>query len=522
MTAPLGLPGGLPGEPVAVPGVLARTASGAGWIIGFRLITRLLGVASTLTLVRLLGPGDFGLVALAGTLAQTVDALANLSPHEAIVRERAPNRAMYDTAFTMSFLRGLLTAAIIAALCRPAAAFFHEPRMAPVLLALALATLIGSLENIACADFMRSFAFDKEFRLWTIPRVFQVIATVGFALLWHSYWALVCGIITGRALRTALSYWMRPYWPRPTLVAWRRITGFTVWTWGIAMVNMVRDRIDTVLVGRFFSTAQLGVYAVGGEIAALPTSELVDPLCRACFPGFSQLRHSGLGVAEAYVRLLAATALLVLPAGVGIAMVADPLVRLAFGPAWLAAIPLIQVFGISATLAAFGNISTTLFSAFAMLRISFAITLSGAVLRTLLLLLFLPGRPLLTAAILLAAVGVGEQVATITIATRRFGVPPIALVRAAWRSVLAAATMGLTLVWLGLGMVAAPAAPWLHLLGTAAAGVPIYAAVLALAWLAAGRPAGPERDLLALAAGVLRWLRARLRPHRLAAASRSR
>jgi hypothetical protein len=40
--------------------------------------------------------------------------------------------------------------------------------------------------------------------------------------------------------------------------------------------------------------------------------------------------------------------------------------------------------------------------------------------------------------------------------------------------------------------------------------VPIYAAVLALAWLAAGRPAGPERDLLALASGVRRWLRARL------------
>jgi O-antigen/teichoic acid export membrane protein len=123
--------------------LLAKTASGAGWVIGFRLTTRLLGIASTLTLVRLLGPGDFGLVALASSFAQTIDTIANLSPHEAVIRERAPDRAMYDTAFTMSFLRGLLTAAVIAAGSVPAAGFFHEPRLVPVLLALAVSTLIG-------------------------------------------------------------------------------------------------------------------------------------------------------------------------------------------------------------------------------------------------------------------------------------------------------------------------------------------------------------------------------------------
>jgi O-antigen/teichoic acid export membrane protein len=501
--------------------MLAKTARGAGWVIGFRMVTRLLGIVSTLTLVRLLGPGDFGLVALGSSFALTVDALANLSPHEAIIRERAPDRVMYDTAFTMNLLRGLLTAGLVAAACLPVAAFFHEPRLAPVVLALAAATLIGALENIACVDFVRDFAFDKEFRLWTIPRVLQVATTIGCALLWHSYWALIAGILAGRLLRTALSYWMRPYWPRLTLQAWRRITGFTVWSWGITMVMLARDRVDTVLVGRFFNTTQLGVYAMGGEIAALPITELVDPLCRALFPGFSQLRHAGLGVAQTYVRLLAATALLVLPAGVGLAMVADPLVRLAFGPAWLAAIPLIQIFGITATLAAFGSISTILFSAFAMLRTTFAITLGGALLRLVLLLLFLPGRPLLAAAALLAAVGLLEQATTLGVAASRFGVPAAALGRAVWRGVLAAGVMGGLLVWLGLGMVAAPLAPWRHLVGTAAAGAAIYVATLALAWLAAGRPEGPERDLLALAGGMLGRLRGRRLP-RLAAALRAR
>ena len=501
--------------------LLAKTASGAGWVIGFRMTTRLLGISSTLTLVRLLGPGDFGLVALASSFAQTVDAFANLSPHEAIVRERAPERAMYDTAFTMSFLRGLVTALVIAAGAVPASNFFHEPRMAPVLLALAASTLIGSVENIAVADFMRSFQFSKEFRLWTIPRVLQVIATVSFALIWPTYWALVFGIITGRTVRTVLSYIMRPYRPRLTLSAWRRITGFTMWSWAIYMVGMLRDRCDTVLVGRFFSSARVGIYALGGEIASLPTSELVEPLCRACFPSFSQLRHTGLGVAQTYLRLLGATAILVLPAGVGIAMVADPLVRVAFGPKWLEAIPLIQILGISATIGALGGISSTLFSAYAMLRTTFMIMLAGGLVRVVLLVTLLPGGSLLTAALIGTGVGLCEQVTTIGIAMHRFKVRPMGLVRAIWRSMLGAAAMGGALVWLGLGLVPVTEAPWRQMLGTAAAGAFVYVAVIGLAWAASGRPEGPERDLLALAGGVFRRLRA-WRPPGLAGAFRAR
>ncbi len=501
--------------------LLAKTAGGAGWVIGFRMVTRLLGIASTLTLVRLLGPGDFGLVALASSFAQTVDAVANLSPHEAVIRERAPDRAMYDTAFTMSLLRGLLTTCVVAAGAVPAAGFFREPRMVPVLLALALATLIGSVENIACVDFMRSFAFKKEFQLWTIPRVLQVVATIGFALIWPSYWALVFGILTGRTGRTVLSYLMRPYRPRLTLAAWRRITGFTIWSWAITMVDMLRDRCDTVLVGRFFSSAQVGIYALGGEIASLPTSELAQPLCRACFLSFSQLRNAGMAVAQTYLRLLGATALLVLPAGVGIAMVADPLVRVAFGAKWLAAIPIIQILGISATIGALGSISMTLLSAFAMLRTTFMVMLAGGLVRVALLVALLPGGTLVTAALIGTAVGICEQAVLIGITMYRFHVRPAGLLRALWRSVLGAAVMGGALVWLGLGLVPVTEAPWRQMLGTAGAGAAIYITVVGVAWVAAGRPDGPERDLLAVVGGAARRLRG-WRPPGLVAALRAR
>ena len=51
------------------PSILERTVRGAGWVVAWRMMTRGLGLISTLVLVRLLSPADFGLVALAAAFA---------------------------------------------------------------------------------------------------------------------------------------------------------------------------------------------------------------------------------------------------------------------------------------------------------------------------------------------------------------------------------------------------------------------------------------------------------------------
>jgi O-antigen/teichoic acid export membrane protein len=476
--------------------VMARTASGAMWTVGFRLLTRLLGLISTLVLVRLLGPGDFGLVAL-GT---------NFAVHEAIVREPAPTRALYNTAFTMSLLRGMLTAGVVACGSPYVAMFLHEPRLANVLLALAASTLIASVENIATADFMRKMQFRQEFQLWTLPRILGVVSTIGVALIWPSYWALVCGIIVSRVARTVQSYAMYPYMPALTLSAWRRIVGFTTWSWAIYMVAVLRDKADTVLVGRFFSSASVGIFSLGHEIAALPISDVIEPVSRVCFPSFVNLRDAGLGVGQAWLRLLAASGLLVLPAGMGIALIADPLVKLAFGPGWAEAIPMIEILAISSSAAVVGSLTATLFSAMGMLHASFAIVTAATLARVTVMLIFLPAGSLVTAASLSAGLMVSEQIAYSVIAMRRFHVPLTALIAAVWRSFAGTLAMAGVLTWAGLGFTPVADSYMAHMLITALAGSAVYAATLWLTWMASGRPDGPERDMLTLLTSLRRRL----------------
>ena len=67
--------------------VLARTVRGAGWVIAWRLGMRVLGLISTLILVRLLAPADFGLLALAAPVLGLHGTADPVSPLD-VARER--------------------------------------------------------------------------------------------------------------------------------------------------------------------------------------------------------------------------------------------------------------------------------------------------------------------------------------------------------------------------------------------------------------------------------------------------
>ncbi|HEY4174380.1 MAG TPA: oligosaccharide flippase family protein, partial [Rhodopila sp.] len=369
------------------PSLLARAALGMGWIVAWRMTTRLLGLINTLVLIRLLAPADFGLVALGTSFILAIDTLSTIGVEDALVREHSPTVAMYDTAFTMTALRGLVTTLIIAITAVPIAVFFTEPRLAYVLWALAAGTLIGGIGSIGIVDFRRDMAFEKEFLLQILPRLASIGVTIGTALIWHSYWSLVAGILTGRITRTLFSYRMHSWRPRFTLSAWRDLIGFSLWIWAISMAELVRDRIDMFVVGRVMSPTAVGVYAMGEEVAVLPSTEIILPLCRACFSAFAAARRAGQSVEEAFIRPVATTFLITFPVGLGISLIADPLVRLIMGERWVAAIPIIQLLGIMSALGVFGLVASTLLSSNALLRCQFSITVICLGLRFVLLIL---------------------------------------------------------------------------------------------------------------------------------------
>ena len=492
--------------------VASRTVLGATWMIAWRMTTRGLGLISTLVLARLLVPSDFGLVAIATTFAAAIDALSELGLRAALVRQPDDDPSLYDTAFTMQVIRGLGTGAVIAIGAAGAGTWFGDERLTPLLLIFSAVAVVAGFDNIAVVRFQRELRFDMEFRLLFAPRLLQFVLATGVALLLHSYWALVVGVVVGRLTRTAMTYWIQPYRPRLSLARWRDLAGFSFWSWASSMAGMVWERSDTFVLGPVLGAGQLGIYLLSTEIGLLPTSELVGSATSALYAGVAAARNRGTDAIVLAVPLMAALLMLVLPVGIGISATAGYLVIGLLGPAWQVGRPVIAIFALLCLITPITFVSTTVLSATGHVRQSFWAIAGATVLRVSALYCVAGTHRLDWAALTVCGVVVCEALLYLVQLAGRG--------RLAWREALpgvirtlAAGSAVAGFLWMsGLGWqeVEGPALVTLFIGSIIGLCCILGCAAVQLAlWFAAGRPPGPERTVLDIIYDIASKLRQR-------------
>ncbi len=354
-----------------------KMAKGAIWMVLFKLTERSLGLISTIILARLLVPADFGLIAMAMSMIAALELMSAFSFDVVLIQKQdSATRDHYNTAWTFNVMFGVLSALILLLLANPAARFYAEPRLETVMYFLALGNFIQGLENIGIIAFRKEMTFNKEFTFQVLKKLAGFAVTVPLAFLLHNYWALVAGILSGKLAGVLLSYIMQGYRPALSLRAAGELFHFSKWLFINNIVNFLKLRSADFVLGKTAGSQQLGLYTVGYEIANLPTTELVAPINRAVFPGYSKLTHDISKLRDGFISVIALITMLAVPAGVGIAATASLLVPVVLGSKWLDTIPLIQLLALSG---AVGAMQTNIGSIYLALGKPKILTLLGAV-----------------------------------------------------------------------------------------------------------------------------------------------
>lgn len=471
-------------------------ASGASWMVLFKLVDRALAVVSTVILARLLVPEDFGLVAMAMSVIGVIELATSFSFEVALIQRREVQREHYDTAWTLNVLIALGCGAAIALLAYPTAAFYEEPRLAPVMLVLAGGWALSGVENVGIVDFRRRMDFRREFLYLATRRLlgFVVTATLAFAL--RSYWALVVGTIASRFIGVGLSYAMHPFRPRPGLAHASELLGFSGWVLANNVFTVLQSKIPHFVVGRMLGAHPLGVLTLSTDIAQLPASDLAAPINRAVFPGFSRMAHDMDVLRRSFLDVVGMTMLVSVPAAVGIAAVAEPLVRVALGPRWMEAVPIIQILALAAAAAAATSNNGSAYLAIGrpkLIAFILAVRLS----------MLVPLAVGLTHAFGLVGAAYAELLTSLLIVGislhvlfRQLQLPYARYFSRIWRPLLAGAAMGGAVLAVVQSL---PSESALEagrtLLAGIAVGVLSYSALVVALWLASGRPEGPEAAL---------------------------
>jgi PST family polysaccharide transporter len=470
-----------------------RFAAGVGWLYSYRWIERVVEFVSIVVLARILAPDDFGLVAIAASIVTIIEGLSAFDVNKALIRSRDDDRALYDTAWTLSVLRGLVAAVIMVVI----ASFVSDARISAVLVALAASPVLTGLANPRFVMFERDLVYSKLAVLTLGARFVSFAVTLLLAFLYRSYWALVIGMLAAALVSTVLSYALRPYRPRVTFKRISDIFAFSGWLSLATVVTTLAMETDRIIVGRLLGIADAGLYFMTMRVGVLPTRELISPLQRILFPSFSELAHDRDRLRRVVCESVNVLGSLSLPAGIGFALVADDFVPLVLGPQWLAIIPLLAVLtpylGVRATL----SMTWPCAMALGRVRLLFWVSLVYALIH---LPTFITGTAFFGLrgafwSIVVAGVFYCALNAWLLRATLGIGLGEI-LVQLG-RPLGAAIVMAAAVLAVGAEL-PLPSGSWLRLGTRIAVGGAVYLGVLYSLWRLAGRPTGIEHRVVQL------------------------
>jgi lipopolysaccharide exporter len=476
-------------------------ARGAAWNVLLKLLERSIGLVSTLLLARLLVPADFGLMAMATTVVAALELLGAYSFDMALVQNQKAGRSHYNTAWTLGVLIAMAKAILMVALAFPAAAFYDEPRLAWVMLALAVSTAYQGFENIGIVAFQKELRFDREFKLALIRRLSGFVATAVSAWLLQSYWALVIGISVTRLVSLCLTYRMHPYRPRWDLSRTGELFGYSKWLLMNNLLGFLNNRGVDLLIGRTHGPAALGLYSVSNELASMPTSELVYPIQRAVFPGYARLAESGEELRTTFIQVIGVLSLVTLPAALFLGALAEPFVRAVLGSKWMDAVPLLQALAVFGAVRAMDGPASSIYLALGKPRYMFNLQALQLVVCFAFLAWLLPAYGVIGAAWALIAGAAASLAANYLLVLRVLGLQWRRLADALWRPVVSAVLVSVLMLWtldlvppVSPGLQTLTAAALLVALGTL--GTLLYSAMLLGAWVLQGRPAHSAEALV--------------------------
>lgn len=325
-----------------------RAIRGIPWTVLSYAGNKVLTIATTIVLARLLVPEDFGLAALAWMAMVLFTLFRDLGVGGVLIMDQELDDRAKQTIFTLVLACGALATTIAIAASPVAADIFDEPRLIPVLVVLASTLLISSPGWFYEALMQRELEFRKRFWALTLQSAVYLPVAVTLAALGAGVWSLIAGQIAGTLVSTAAFVVMAPYrmlpgFDRASARRTLRLGRGFVFQGGL---DFLRGNADTIAISRVLGTAPLGLYSMAYNLSDVPSRGIAEPLARVTFPAFARMRQRGEDIAPSFLSGLQLVALVTCPLGAVLSGVAEPFTRAVLGEKWLPMTGALAVLGV--------------------------------------------------------------------------------------------------------------------------------------------------------------------------------
>lgn len=322
-----------------------KTIHGVGWSfvdnISSSGITFLVG----LVLARLLTPAEYGVMAMIAIFIAISNSIIDSGFSNALIRKTHVERVDYNTVFYFNLTVSILIYIFLYLAAPIISVFFKEPILVEVTRVMGWILIINALAIIPRTQFVRDVNFKTQTKVSLISSVSSGFIGIGMALGGLGVWSLVGQQLSRQLLNTSFlwlySKW-HPVWEF-SMKSFKELFGFGSKLLLSGLLDTIYKNIYYIVIGRFYTSAQLGQYTRAEQFNTIFSSNLTSVVQRVSYPVLSSIQEEPERLREAYRKIIKITMMVTFACMLGLAAVSKSLIVILIGDKWLPAVYFLQI-----------------------------------------------------------------------------------------------------------------------------------------------------------------------------------
>lgn len=326
-----------------------KTAKGLFWGGLSNGVQQLLNLLFGICLARLLSPGDYGMVGMLTIFILIAGVLQESGFVMALVNKRNISHKDYNAVFWFTTFMGATLYTILFFAAPLIADFYDKPELVDLSRALFICIFISSISITHNAYLLKNLMIKQRAIAQTTALIISGTIGVFLAFNGFTYWGIVIQSISYTFVSTAVCWYLSGWTPVFNL-DFSPLKSMFAFSWRLMATNLVvhlNNNILTVLLGRFFSVTDVGLYTQASKWTNMGYSLVNGMITSVAQPVLVQVDNDDDRKRNVFRKMLRFTSFISFPLMFGLAFVAPELIVIAVTDKWAPCVPFIQMLCLS-------------------------------------------------------------------------------------------------------------------------------------------------------------------------------
>ncbi|MBE6576869.1 MAG: lipopolysaccharide biosynthesis protein [Ruminococcaceae bacterium] len=303
----------------------------------------------SIVLARLLDPTIYGTIALVTVFTTIMQVFVDSGLGNALIQKKDADDLDFSTVFYFNIVACTVLYAIMF-FCAPLIASFYErPELTPIVRVLSLTLVISGVKNIQQAYVSKNMLF-KRFFYSTIGGTIGAAAVgIGMAIAGFGVWALVAQSLFNSLVGTVI-LWFTVKWRPKWMFSFKRLKGLFSFGWKLLvsnLINTVYNDIRQLIIGKLYTSEDLAFYNKGHQFPQLVVTNINTSIDSVLFPAMASAQDERERVKAMTRRAIKTSTYLMMPIMIGLAVCAEPFIKLLLTEKWLPCVFFMRIFCIT-------------------------------------------------------------------------------------------------------------------------------------------------------------------------------